>query len=73
MSGHICGRLPGVNQACRETDWCIAREDMKCDGVDENLWPNAEGRVDWHCCMSISVDILYKCCIYSEYVKFHIA
>lgn len=42
MSGHICGRLPGVNQACRETDWCIAREDMKCDGVDENLFQKAE-------------------------------
>ena len=27
---------------------CISQDDISCD-VDENLWPNAEDRVDQHC------------------------
>lgn len=43
MFGHICRGLPGMDQA--------VREDTRCD-VNENMWSNAENRVDW--CISIS-------------------
>ncbi len=47
----ICPGIPAedcwgwIRHAKRFFPRCIAKEDIRCD-MDENLWPNAEDKVD---------------------------